>query len=292
MIATRRSVTSVLYREGQARALAVSRAVRYAPGVRHLACLVAVLASLGACSPKKHEKTFRVAAAADLSRAFDELGKAFAKKTGITPLFQWGSSGLLAKQIEQGAPYALFAAANHGYAQEVVQAGKCDRASMQSCARGRLVVWSPSGVTPPQHLADLIDPRYKRISIANPAHAPYGRAAQQALEKANIWDKLQDRIVLGDSVRAAMQYAQTRSVDAAVVALSLAVVTDGGTSIPVDPASYDPLDQQLVVCGTGPQADEARQFVQFISSPDGREVMTRYGFLLPNEHLPQAAKAP
>ena len=227
----------------------------------------------------------RVAAASDLSRAFEELGKDFEKKTGITPVFDFSSSGLLSKQIEQGAPYYLFAAASKSYVDEVVHAGRCDGNSRKPYARGRVVVWCPNGVAAPVKLEDLADPRFRRIAIANPEHAPYGQAAKQALEKAGVWDKIQDRLVLGDSVQAAMKYAEDKSVDASLVALSLAVVTDGGSFLAVDQTLYDPLDQELVVCGNGEEADAARRLVEFISSPEGREVMTRYGFLLPSEQL-------
>ncbi|MCX5744922.1 MAG: molybdate ABC transporter substrate-binding protein [Proteobacteria bacterium] len=138
-------------------------------------------------------------------------------------------------------------------------------------------------VAAPKHLADLADPRWKRIAIANPEHAPYGLAAKQALEKAGIWAQLDGRLVLGENVQAALQYAQTRNADVAIVALSLAVVNDGGEFLPIEPTMHEPLDQELVVCGTGEEADRARQLVAFIASPDGREIMTRYGFLLPGE---------
>lgn len=249
-----------------------------------------VLAALGACSPKSHGKSVRVAAAADLQRAFEELGKSFEKKTGITPVFDFGSSGLLAKQIEQGAPFYLFAAANKDYVDAAVKSGHCDAASVQLYARGRIVVWCPSGVAAPTKLADLADPRFKRVAIANPVHAPYGRAAKQALEQAGVWDALQGKLVLGDNIEATMEYARQKAVDAAVVALSLAVVADGGAFLPIDQAQYDPLEQELVVCGNGEEADAARQLVRYINSPEGREVMTRYGFLLPNEQAPAAAK--
>ena len=131
-----------------------------------------------------------MAAASDLTRAFEDLGKAFENKTHITPVFTFGSSGLLAKQIEQGAPFYLFAAANKEYADEVVASGRCDAGTLRPYARGRIVVWCPSGVQAPTKLADLADPRFKRIAIANPEHAPYGRAAKQALEKEGIWDKV------------------------------------------------------------------------------------------------------
>jgi molybdate transport system substrate-binding protein len=246
-----------------------------------------VVAMLVACSGKGHGKTVRVAAASDLTRAFEELGTAFEHKTGIHPIFDFGSSGLLARQIEQGAPYYLFAAANDGYVTAAVQSGHCDAASVHEYARGRIVVWCPPGVAAPAKLADLADPRFKRIAIANPDHAPYGKAAQQVLEKSGLWDQLKDRVVLGENIQATMKYAQDGQVDAALVALSLAVVTDGGSFLKIDQSLYDPLVQQLVVCGNGEEADAARQLAAFIGSPEGREIMTRYGFVLPGEHEPE-----
>jgi molybdate transport system substrate-binding protein len=233
------------------------------------------------CS-KPTGRTVRVAAAADLARAFEELGKKFEAKTQITPVFSFDSSGLLAKRIDQGAPYALFASAGKGYIDDVVKGGNCDSKSIRPYARGRIVVWCPNGVQAPKTLADLADPRFKRIAIANPDHAPYGKAAKQALEKVGVWDSIQSRVVLGADVQATMQFAKSGAVDAAIVALSLAVVADGGTSTPIDESDYDPLEQQMIVCGSGEEAEAARQLAEFINSPDGREVMGRYGFLLPD----------
>jgi molybdate transport system substrate-binding protein len=241
--------------------------------------------SLAGCSGKSSGRTVRVAAASDLAKAFEEVGKEFQAKTGITPLFDFGSSGLLAKQIEQGAPYYLFAAANAEFAQKTVQAGRCDGASAKLYARGRVVVWTPSGVDPPKKLEDLGEARFAKIAIANPDHAPYGKAAKQALEKAGVWSKIEERVKLGPDVQTTMLYARRNEVQAAVVALSLAVVTDGGTSLKIDPSLHEALDQQMVVCGAGVEADAARQFAEFVGSREGREIMTRYGFLLPGENM-------
>lgn len=240
---------------------------------------------LAGCSGKSSGRTVRVAAASDLAKAFEEVGKEFLAKTGITPLFDFGSSGLLAKQIEQGAPYYLFAAANAEFAQKTVQVGRCDGASAKLYARGRVVVWTPSGVDPPKKLEDLAEARFAKIAIANPDHAPYGKAAKQALEKAGVWSKIEERVQLGSDVQTTMLYARRNEVQAAVVALSLAVVTDGGTSLKIDPSLHEALDQQMVVCGAGEEADAARQFAEFIGSREGREIMTRYGFLLPGENM-------
>lgn len=249
---------------------------------------VLALLAAGACSKSAHK--VRVAAAADLAKAFTELSTEFTTRTGITLELEFGSSGLLAKQIEQGAPFSLFAAANREYVDQAVKSGHCDGATAHPYARGRIVVWTPAGVQAPAQLADLADPRFRKIAIANPEHAPYGRAAKQALDKAGVWAQVQDRIVLGENVQATMLYARDHNADAAIVALSLAVVTDGGAFLPIDQALHAPLDQAMVVCGSGDDARAAQRFADFISSRDGREVMTRYGFLLPDEQL--HSKAP
>ncbi|HEX4420487.1 MAG TPA: molybdate ABC transporter substrate-binding protein [Kofleriaceae bacterium] len=248
------------------------------------ALLVAGVGASG-CSAKGGDHKVRVAAAADLARAFTELATEFKTRTGITLEMEFGSSGLLAKQIEEGAPFSLLAAANISYVDQVIKAGRCDANTARSYARGRIVVWTPNGVTAPASLEELADPRFRKIAIANPEHAPYGRAAKQALQKSGVWPKIADRIVLGDNIQATMLYARNHNADAAIVALSLAVVDDGGTSLPIDPTMHAPLEQAMVVCGTGDDAKAAQQFATFVASKEGREVMTRYGFLLPDEQL-------
>ena len=253
---------------------------------RPLAALLVSLAFGAGCSSKPTEHKLRVAAASDLAHAFAEIATEFQRKTGIAVEVEYGASGLLAKQIEQGAPFALFAAANRNYVDQVIKAGKCDAATARSYARGRLVVWTRAGTAPPAQLADLADPRFRKIAIANPDHAPYGKAAKQALEAAGLWPQVQDRIVLGENVQATMLYARDGNADAALVAQSLAAVTEGGASLAVDPALHAPLDQAMVVCGAGAARDAAKQFEAFMGSREARAVMTRYGFTLPADAPP------
>ena len=243
---------------------------------------LAVFLVVAACSSKQDEggggpaKTVRVAAASDLARAFADVGAEFEKKTGIKPVFDFSSSGLLAKQIEQGAPFFLFAAANKSFVDQVVKSGKCDPATAGLYSRGRVVLWSKHGA--PAKIEDVADPKYKRIGIANPDHAPYGKAAQQALQKAGIYDRVKDRLVLGENISATMTYAKEGSVDVAFVALSLAIATDANLYSPVALDLHDPLEQTLVVCGKGAEADAARQLADFITGEAGRGIMERYGF--------------
>jgi molybdate transport system substrate-binding protein len=240
--------------------------------VRRQALLAAIAAAgcSAGCSKAPAGRTVRVAAASDLASAFEELGPAFAASTHVTPVVELGASGLLAKRIAEGAPIALFAAANRSYVDEAIASGRCDAATARSYARGQLVAWTTGA--PLATLADLA--HVKHLAIANPEHAPYGRAAQQALERAHLWDALGDRVVLAESVQAALQYARTGAVDAALVSRSL-VPAEGATLV-IDPALYDPLDQVLVVCGSGAEAADARALAEFITSPDGRAILARH----------------
>jgi molybdate transport system substrate-binding protein len=223
-----------------------------------------------------------VAAAADLARAFEEVGKRVQGQDRRTSVvFTFGSSGLLAKQITQGAPFDLYAAASKSFVQQVVDAKACDASTRAMYGRGRLVAWSKAG--PLTDLRELAEPRFAKIAIANPEHAPYGKAAKQALEKLELWDAVSSRLVFAENIQITMQWAQDGSADAALVALSLATVTTGGVSVPVDPALHDPLEQELVVCGKGGGTAAARQFAAFVNSPDGRTIMRNYGFRLPGE---------
>ncbi len=244
--------------------------------------ILAIAALACAACPKHDGETFKAAAASDTQKAFEELAAKFEADTHIKPVIDFGSSGLLSKQIEQGAPYALFAAANRDFVDKAVASGHCDRATVQVYSRGRIVVFTTNGVEPPKQLADLADPRFKKIAIANPAHAPYGKAAQQALEKVDVWNKIQDRLVIGENIQATMMYAHSKNVDVAIVAMSLAIdYKADGTYFEVPADLYAPLDQALVICGGGDEAARAKRFVDLLMSPPGRETMKRYGFELP-----------
>lgn len=228
----------------------------------------------------------RVAAAADLGLAFEDLGRSFEQHTGQRVNFSFGSTGLLAKQLREGAPFDVFAAANQSFVDEVVTAGACDGATKAAYARGRIAVWTKKGtMPPPKSLAELADPRFVRIAIANPEHAPYGRAAREALESAGAWRAIEPRLVLGENVRQTFQLAQTGNVEAAVVALALVVNDHENPWLLVEQSSHRPIDQALVVCGRGSNRAGGSAFARFVNSEGGRAIMRRYGFLLPGEKL-------
>ena len=227
----------------------------------------------------------RVAAAADLALAFKDVGAAYEKKTGDKVIFSFGSTGLLEKQIAEGAPFDLFAAANVSFAEEAIKAGACSGDSKTLYARGRIVMWwrKEGGVAPPKDLADLADKRFVKVAIANPAHAPYGQAAQQAMGKVGIWPLVKPKLVFGENVQQTLQFAQSGNAEIAIVALSLAVINDGSFQVVPDEL-HGAIDQALVVCGKDPErARRARAFSAFVNSPEGRVIMKKYGFLLPGE---------
>jgi molybdate transport system substrate-binding protein len=232
-------------------------------------------------------KPLRIAAAADLKGAFGDVADAFEKKGGAKPTYSFGSTGLLAKQIQEGGPFDVFAAANVSYVDDVVKAGVCDGATKTLYARGRIVVWTSnkSNVAPPASVADLQDARFTKVAIANPDHAPYGKAAEQALEHAGVLSVVKPKLVLGENVQQTLQFAETGNVEAAIVALSLAVVAKDGVFVTIDESLHAPIDQAMVVCKNGGSADLGKQFAEFVSGPGGRPIMKRYGFLLPGETL-------
>lgn len=248
---------------------------------------LALTLGLLACGKKESSPdTIKVAAASDLAYAFEELGAEFTRKTGKKVVFSFGSTGLLARQLSEGAPYDVFAAANVSFVDDVVKAGACDGATRAMYARGRIVVWSGNAVQPaPKSLADLGDGRFVKLAIANPDHAPYGRAARQALEASGLWDTLRPRLVYGENILQTLQFAETGNAEAAFAALSLAIVKKDGNYFVVDDTLHAPIDQGLVVCKHGGNPAVGADFARYVNSEEGRAIMKRYGFLLPGETM-------
>jgi molybdate transport system substrate-binding protein len=252
--------------------------------VTSLACL-AVLTTLAfgwACRRTNNQTSeITVAAASDLTTAFEELGREFETENKIKVVFVFGSTGLLTRQIENGAPLDLFAAANVSYIDQLAQKGLIVPGTKQVYARGRITLWtttdSPFQI---ETVADLARPEVKRIAIANPDHAPYGLAAQQALQSAGIWETVKPKLVYGDNIRQTLQYAETGNVDVAIVALSLSQQSKGRWTL-VPEQLHQPIDQALAVIKTTRNEAAARAFASFISGPKGREILRKYGFAFP-----------
>ncbi len=226
-----------------------------------------------------------VAAASDLIPAFEELGALFTAQTGVAVVFNFGSTGQLAQQIEQGAPVDVFAAANVSFINTLQSAGLVLEDSIMTYAFGRLTLWtrsdSPVQITT---LEDLIQLDIQRIAIANPEHAPYGIAAREALQSAGVWEAVQPQLIFGENIAQTLQYAETGNVDVALVALSLSIAAgESGRWVLIPDTLHNPLQQTLaVIKGTQHEA-AARQFALFVNSDAGRAVMQRFGFILPDE---------
>ncbi len=227
--------------------------------------------------------TLTISAAADLTLAFKEIGRLFEEETGTKIIFNFGSTGQLAQQIEQGAPVDLFAAANISFIDELAQKGLIIPETKMLYARGRITLWTrENNPLRIERIEDLTRPDVKRIAIANPIHAPYGIAAREALQSVGIWEMIHPKLILGENVRQALLYAETGNVDVAITALSLSIQSKGHwVLLPQD--LHKPIDQALaVIKGTSYEA-VARQFATFINGPQGRPVMRKYGFILPGE---------
>lgn len=226
-------------------------------------------------------RPFTVAAAADLQFAFTEIGQRFEAQTGQKVVFTFGSTGNLAKQIEHGAPIDLYAAANVAFVEDLKQKGHVIAETQQLYALGRVVLASSkaAGVTVTE-LSGLLDPKVKRIAIANPDHAPYGTAAKEALISAGLWEQVQPKLVYGENIRQALQFVQTGNAEVGFVALSVAEV-DEISYVLVDDRLHRPLNQALAVVKGSPYEQVAREFAAFVMGPQGQPVMKKYGFSLP-----------
>lgn len=243
----------------------------------------ALLTSCASRNDVRPTATLTVSAAADLTPAFEELGKLFERETSIKASFNFGSTGQLTQQIENGAPVDLFAAANMSFIEELERKNLILPDTKALYAQGRISIWtrsdSPLRI---ERVEDLARADVRRIAIANPEHAPYGAAAREALQQGGVWQAVQPKLVFGENIMQTLQYAETGNVDAAIVALSISIGSAGRWTL-VPQEAHQPLNQALaVIRGTRREA-EARRFAAFINSQPGRAVMCKYGFILPGE---------
>jgi molybdate transport system substrate-binding protein len=221
-----------------------------------------------------------VAAASDLATVAKPLSEAFEKKSGHKVKWINGSSGMIARQIEAGAPYDVFLSADAKIVADLRIRQIVEADTERVFSQGRLAIWSPKRAFRMDQLAGA---DVKFIALANPAVAPYGRAAREALEKAGLWQSLQPRIVLAESVLQAYQMASTGNADVALVAMSL--VNGQPNAAAVAANLYTPLVQSAAVPAKAPQAEAGRQFVAFLGSAEAKAILRKGGFQV--EGLPR-----
>jgi molybdate transport system substrate-binding protein len=234
----------------------------------------------------------KVAAAADLTPALQKLSPVFEKEAGIHLSIALGSSGNFFAQIQNGAPFDVFLSADKSYPEKLQQAGLTEPGTLTVYARGRLVLWTPSN-SPLRFTAnggtltgDLKPLRASaaKIAIANPAHAPYGRAAAAVLQHYGIYDQVKPRLVLGENISQTAQFAESGDVGAAFLAMAIAITPEmkqKGNFLVLPQESYPPLDQAAVVLRSSQQKDQARRFLDFLRGPEARAILGDFGFEVP-----------
>jgi molybdate transport system substrate-binding protein len=227
-----------------------------------------------------------VAAASDLQSALPALASQFEKETGQQVRLIFGSSGNFFTQAQNGAPFDVFLSADIDYPRRLEESGQAERGSLYEYATGHIVLWTrtDSGIDLRRGLIVLSDARVRRVAIANPEHAPYGRAAVAALRHEGLYERVRQKLVLGENISQAAQFAQSGSADVGVVALSLArspALRSSGTYVEVPESWYPPIEQAAVVLASSRQKALARQFIDYLKTPESVRTLQSYGFAVP-----------
>jgi len=228
----------------------------------------------------------RIAAAADLALAFKEIAAQFEEETKIPTEITFASTGTTAMQIENGAPYDVFAAADVAYVEALNKKGLILDGTQELYAQGRIGIATLKGNDLGiKELKDLADnPKVKKIAIAEPSHAPYGKAAKQAFEHLNLWDKVQSKMVYGQNIQDTLTTLKSGNVDAAIISLSIYKPDEVNFTL-IDGSWHAPLNQMMAILKSTKQEENARKFIAYVNGEKGRVVMKKYGFLLPSEFV-------
>jgi molybdate transport system substrate-binding protein len=250
--------------------------------------LVVVVLVFGLNSGLCTAQEITVAAAADLQFAMQEIGTRFQQESGKTVKLIYGSSGNFAQQLQNGAPFDMFFSANLDYPKQLETAGLTEPGSFYQYAVGKIVVWvsNDSKLDLNSGLKALLDPSIKKIAIANPQHAPYGKAAVAALQKENIYDQVKDKFVLGENISQTASFVASGAADVGIIALSLALspnMKDKGRYAEVPASDYPAIEQACVIMRSSKNKDIAQQFEKFIQSAPTKDLLKKYGFGIPNQ---------
>jgi molybdate transport system substrate-binding protein len=242
--------------------------------------VVPLLGSLLGAAPVQ---PLAIAAATDLRGTLEELAGGFQRENpSIQVRINYGASGSLAAQIQQGAPFDVFLSADLAYPEQLIQAGRAAKEGLLCYATGKLVLWVRKEASPaPGNLQSLANPALKRIALANPKVAPYGRAGEEALRRAGLYTIVEARLVFAENVAQAAQYLQTGAADAGLVSISQArqpALLEAGWSWPVPQELYAPLQQGAVLLTGGPNTAEGKRFLDFLAGPTGQGILARHGF--------------
>ena len=252
-----------------------------------IACVMLISVS---CHPQRTENTktdsseLIVAAAANLTEAFTEIGARFTNESGIRVVFSFGATADLSKQVENGAPFDVFAAADTTHIEALEREGLLTPGTRALYARGRLVMWLPAGSSlKAGRIEDITGKPFERIAIAKPDVAPYGQATVESLQALRIWSQIEPKIVYAQNVSQAKQYAATGNAEVAFIPLAL-VKPGEGNYLEVSEQLHRPIDQELGIIRASDNQAAARQFVSFLMSPEGQNLLSKNGYSKPPDH--------
>jgi molybdate transport system substrate-binding protein len=237
-----------------------------------------------ACLAERNEPPkVAIAAAANLVYVLDALNAAYARTApGTAVTVATGASGSLFAQIGNGAPFDVFLSADTDYPRRLVEAHQADAGSLRTFAVGRMVLWTTNPRLELATVADAVrDPAVKKIAIANPQTAPYGRAAREALEKLGCWTQVQSKLVMGESISQTAQFVETGNADLGFVALSIVLspqLKERGRWIEVPASLHAPLDHAAVLTNRGAQNPEARRYLEFLRSEPAQKILREFGY--------------
>jgi molybdate transport system substrate-binding protein len=252
-----------------------------------------LLGSASTAFPQTPE--IRIAAAADLKFAMDELAGQFEKQTRTKVNVTYSSSGNFLAQIQNGAPFDLFFSADMDYTRKLEAAGLAEPRTLCEYAIGRIVIWTPADSNADvakEKWAALLKPEIQKIAIANPEHAPYGRAAVAALKNAGVYERLKAKLVYGENISQAAQFVQSGNAQAGIIAVSLAISPGmkDGKRWEIPPDEYSALEQGAILLANGKHKELARQFLDLVKSAAGRATLEKFGFAVPAVNRPAAGK--
>lgn len=241
------------------------------------------LAVLLGVFPVFAQQPLSVAAAADLQPVMTEIAMRFERQSGASVKLSFGSSGNFFAQIQNGAPYDLFFSADLEYPTRLKTAGLIATDSLYRYATGRIALWSPANtsIDVSKGLPILSEERVRKIAIANPAHAPYGRAAEAALRNSNLWNSISTKLVFGENIAQTAQFVQSGNADVGIVALSLVLgpaMKDRGSYFVVPEKLYPPLQQAAVILKSSQHQALARRFIDYMKTREITFLLQQYGF--------------
>jgi molybdate transport system substrate-binding protein len=256
----------------------------YRAGMYRILIIMFAVALIG--GPGAQSAELSIAAASDLVFCLEEINRAFGKAhPEIALKFTTGASGSIFAQISNGAPFDVFLSADARYPRELIEASLAEKESLTIYAIGHLVVWTAKEeIDISSGIASLASGAIRKVAIANPEHAPYGRAAKAALEHYDLWDALKDKLVFGENVAQTAQFVETGNADAGIVAMSIVLapaLRSTGNWMGIPEHAYPRLEQGVVITKTGALNPASAIYVEFLGSAEARNIFDRSGFRLP-----------